>query len=171
MRSVVKRAIYAGTFDPPTNGHLYLVNEASGLFDELVVAIGINSDKIHTYSVEDRIEMLKNITLDFSNVSIHTFENMYLVEYAHLINAKYILRGVRSVSDYEYERNIRYVNSDIHPDISTLFIFPPREYLEISSSLVKGLLGFNNWQNVIKKYVPEPVRQIMLRIANVNESI
>ncbi|QRN41784.1 MAG: pantetheine-phosphate adenylyltransferase [Neisseriaceae bacterium] len=165
-----KRAIYAGTFDPPTNGHLWVISEISQLFEELVVAIGTNPDKTFAYSLQERIEMLECITQEYPNTTIKTFENMYLVEFAHQLRAKYIIRGIRSASDYEYERNMRYINSDIHPDISTLFVFPPREYSEVSSTLVKGLVGFENWENIIKRYVPESVCQIMIKKFNSNEN-
>lgn len=105
--------------------------------------------------------MLQNITKDIDNVSIDYFKNMYLAEYAHQKGAKGIVRGIRSMSDYEYERIICYVNADICPSISTVFLFPPREYSEISSTLVKSLIGFKNWQKVIRQYVPEAVALLM----------
>lgn len=153
--------IYAGTFDPPTYGHLWLIQEAASLFAHVVVAVGFNPEKEATYSLDERLMMLQNITEDIDNVSIDYFENMYLVEYAHQKGAKGIVRGIRSIADYEYERMIRYVNADIYPDISTVFLFPPREYSEISSTLVKSLIGFTNWQKVIRQYVPEAVALLM----------
>jgi pantetheine-phosphate adenylyltransferase len=153
--------IYAGTFDPPTYGHLWLIQEAASLFSHIVVAVGFSLEKKTTYSLDERLMMLQNITKDIDNVSIDYFKNMYLAEYAHQKGAKGIVRGIRSMSDYEYERIICYVNADICPSISTVFLFPPREYSEISSTLVKSLIGFKNWQKVIRQYVPEAVALLM----------
>ncbi|MFH4354014.1 MAG: pantetheine-phosphate adenylyltransferase [Neisseriaceae bacterium] len=163
MRTEAKRAIYAGSFDPPTYGHLWIIEEAKKLFDEVVIALGLNPDKHYTYSVEERLSMLQSIVGHSSQVNISSFKNIYLVEYAHQIGAQYIIRGIRSVADYEYERSMRYINSDMYPDIGTWFLFPPREYSEVSSTLVKGLVGFENWEEVLKKYVPDAVRKMMVK--------
>lgn len=158
-----RRAVYAGSFDPPTNGHLWMIKEAQSMFDELVVAIGINPDKHNTYTVAERIDMLRAITADFPNVRITSFENRFLVNYAHSIGAQYIVRGIRTASDYEYERSMRYINSDLQPLISTVFLMPPREFAEVSSTLVKGMVGPQQWRKVIHRYLPEPVYQKILQ--------
>src|SRR3989344_2311309 len=118
----MKKAVYAGSFDPLTNGHLWMIEAGANLFDELVVAIGINPDKKHAFSLEDRISMLKRSTRNFSNVKIDSFENKFLVNYASSVNAQYILRGIRTEGDYEYERGMRHVNSDLNPKIATTFL-------------------------------------------------
>ena len=92
-----------------------------------------------------------------SNVRIASFENQYLVNYADSIHAEYIVRGIRTTADYEYERSMRYINSDLQPEISTVFLLPPREFAEVSSTMVKGMVGPKNWQEMIKRYLPEPV--------------
>lgn len=153
----IRRAVYAGSFDPPTNGHLWMIREAQALFDELIVAIGINPDKKPTYTVAERRKLLTDITKDFPNVRIDGFENQFLVNYAHSVNAGYIVRGIRSASDYEYERTIRYINSDLQPEISTVLLIPPREFAEVSSTLVKGLVGPEGWRETIRRYVPDAV--------------
>lgn len=163
LNQKVTRGIYAGTFDPPTNGHMWLIAESAKLFDELIIAIGVNPEKQTTYSLDDRLKMLTLLTQSFTNVKVLTYTNQYLVEFANQLDVGYIVRGIRSVADYEYEKNMRNINSDIYPNITTLFLFPPREYNEVSSTLVKGLVGFENWEEVIRKYVPEAVREIMIR--------
>ncbi len=158
----IRRAVYAGSFDPPTNGHLWMIREAQALFDELIVAIGINPDKKPTYTVAERRKLLTDITKDFPNVRIDSFENQFLVNYAHSVNAGYIVRGIRSASDYEYERTIRYINSDLQPEVSTVLLIPPREFAEVSSTLVKGLVGPEGWREIIRRYVPDAVYDKML---------
>ncbi|MDO4878548.1 MAG: pantetheine-phosphate adenylyltransferase [Neisseria sp.] len=155
--NTIRRAVYAGSFDPPTNGHLWMICEAQALFDELIVAIGINPDKKPTYTVAERRRLLADITRGFPNVRIDTFENRFLVNYAHSVNAGYIVRGIRSASDYEYERTIRYINSDLQPEVSTVLLIPPREFAEVSSTLVKGLVGPEGWREIIRRYVPDAV--------------
>ncbi|AOZ51805.1 pantetheine-phosphate adenylyltransferase [Chromobacterium vaccinii] len=158
----LKRAVYAGSFDPVTNGHLWMIREAVELFDELIVAVGVNPDKHCTFSAEERVALLREVTTGFSKLRVEVFENQFLVNYAQSVGANYIVRGIRTASDYEYERTMRYINSDLHPDITTLFLLPPREYAEVSSTMVKGLIGPRGWESVIRQYLPEPVYLKML---------
>lgn len=160
----MKRAVYAGSFDPVTNGHLWMIREAVELFDELIVAVGVNPDKHCTFSVDERIDMLNAVTRGFDKLRVDMFENQFLVNYAQSVGANYIIRGIRTASDYEYERAMRYVNSDLFPDITTLFLLPPREYAEVSSTMVKGLVGPRGWETVIRQYVPEPVSRKLLQM-------
>lgn len=162
-RKHIRRAVYAGSFDPPTNGHLWMIREAQALFDELVVAIGVNPDKHSTYSTAERKQMLHDITRHFPNVKITAFEHQFLVNYAKSIGADYVVRGIRTVSDYEYERSMRYINHDLQPDIATVLLMPPREYAEVSSTMVKGMVGPKGWQEVIRRYVPDAVYQKMMQ--------
>ena len=159
----LRRAVYAGSFDPPTNGHLWMIREAQALFDELIVAIGSNPDKKSTYTVAERRRMLEDITASFPNVRIDSFENRFLVDYAHSVKAGSIVRGIRSASDYEYERTIRYINSDLQPEVSTVLLIPPREFAEVSSTLVKGLVGPEGWRDIIRRYVPDAVYEKILK--------
>lgn len=151
------KAIYAGSFDPITNGHLWMIEQGSSIFDNLVVAIGNNPEKKTTFSVQERISMISDSTRRLDNISFHNFEGKYLVDYAASIGAKFILRGVRNGSDYEYERGMRYINSDLNPAINTIFMMPPREMAEVSSSLVKGLIGSEGWEMSIRRYIPRSV--------------
>ena len=158
----IRRAVYAGSFDPPTNGHLWMIAQAAQLFDELIVAIGINPDKKNSYSVAEREMLLKQIVEPYANVRVVSFEYNFLVNFAHEIGAAFIVRGIRSSSDYESERAIRYINADLQPSIQTVFLMPPREIAEISSTMVKGLIGPKGWRDIVQRYVPQPVYQKML---------
>ncbi|MDD4937872.1 MAG: pantetheine-phosphate adenylyltransferase [Candidatus Shapirobacteria bacterium] len=152
-----RKAVYAGSFDPPTNGHVWMIEQGSKLFDNLVVSIGTNPDKKYTFSVEERLEMLKESVKNCSNVSFDEFNNKYLVNYAKQIGADFILRGTRNSIDFDFEKAMNNVNQDIDSNIITVFLIPPRELCEISSSLVKGLIGPDGWEEIVCKYVPQPI--------------
>ena len=156
------RGVYAGSFDPLTHGHMYMIREGSKLFDELIVSIGINAAKNYTFTLEERLKLLKESVKDLDNVKIDTFENRFLIKYAEEMGCKYILRGIRNESDYEFERTMRNVNGDLNPEISTIFLMPTRQIAEVSSSFVKGLVGPQGWQTVIKSFVPKPVYKAIL---------
>ena len=158
----MKRAVYAGSFDPVTKGHLWMIEQGVKLFDELVVAIGLNPEKRYTFSVGERKVMLKECTRHLPHLRVEAFENQFLVNYAQSIGANYILRGVRTASDYEFERTMRYINGDLVGSIETVFLMPPREITEVSSTMVKGLVGPQGWQQVARKYVPDPVYRRLL---------
>lgn len=157
-----RRAVYAGSFDPPTLGHLWMIREAQALFDELIVAIGINPEKRSTYTIAERQDMLEAITQEFPNVKITVFENRFLVHYAYEVHANFIVRGIRTAADYEFERSMRYINSDLAPEISTIFLMPPREIAEVSSTMVKGLVGPEGWRDIVHRYLPKAVYQKIL---------
>ncbi|MDO1510208.1 MULTISPECIES: pantetheine-phosphate adenylyltransferase [unclassified Neisseria] len=159
----LRRAVYAGSFDPPTNGHLWMISRAQAMFDELIIAIGVNPEKHSTYTAEERREMLEAITQEFPNVKVTIFGNRFLVDYAYSIGARFVVRGIRTASDYEYERSMRYINSDLQPDITTVILMPPREFAEVSSTMVKGMVGPEGWREMIRRYLPEAVYQKILK--------
>lgn len=161
----MRHAVYAGSFDPITNGHLWMIEHAHRLFDSLTVAIGINPDKRYLFSLEQRLAMLREATKPFSNVRVTHYQNLFLVAYARQIGANVILRGIRNENDYTYERGMRYVNAELDPGITTIFLMPPREYAEISSSFVKGLVGPAGWETILQKYVPPAVHEAFLTVS------
>ena len=140
-----------------------MIEQGVALFNELVVAIGINPDKRYTYNLEDRLAMLREALRPFRNLSVTSFSNTYLIDYAQEIGATHILRGIRSGGDYEYERTMRNINGDLDPGICTVFLMPPRPIAEVSSSMVKGLIGPKGWRKVVRKYVPEPVYRHIIK--------
>ena len=153
----MRTAIYAGSFDPPTNGHLWMIEQGLRLFDQLYLAIGSNPSKSYTFSVEERLQMLMDSVPSCERLTISHFDNRYLVDYAQEVGAKYILRGIRNQNDYEYERVMRHLNGDMAPDITTTILMPPRKISEISSSTVKGLIGPDGWEDIVRRYVPQAV--------------
>jgi pantetheine-phosphate adenylyltransferase len=156
-----KHAVYAGSFDPITNGHLWVINEASQLFGKLTVVVACNPEKCSkmTFPREERVNMVKESTSNFNNVEVVSCDGQesFTVKYAHQIGAKYVIRGIRNEEDFGKEHIIRHINEDICPDVKTVFVVPPRNLSEVSSSLVKGLVGFNGWRDVLSKYVPDSV--------------
>ncbi len=154
--------VYAGSFDPLTVGHLWMIEQGVLLFDRLVVAIGTNRQKRYTFSLEQRMAMLRESLKGFRTVSIVSFSDRYLIDFAQSLGATHVLRGIRSPSDYEYERAMRNINGDLDGDICTVFLMPPRDIAEVSSSMVKDLVGPQGWQQVVQKYVPEPVYRRLL---------
>lgn len=154
-------AVYAGSFDPPTNGHLWMIQRGLEMFDRLIVAIGSNPSKSYSYSVEERLEMLRASVPSSDRLEIDHFDNRYLVDYAKKKNATYILRGIRSPNDYEYERVMRHINADMAPEITTAFLMPPRDVAELSSSMIKALTGPEGWEETVKRYVPPEVFKVL----------
>lgn len=150
-------AVYAGSFDPLTNGHLWMIAQGAEMFDELIVAIGDNPDKKYTFSHQDRRAMLNEALADKPHIRIAEFHNRFLVDFAAENHAGIVIRGIRSSQDYEYERVMRHVNADMAPEISMVFLMPPRDIAELSSSMVKGLIGPVGWEEQVKRYVPENV--------------
>ena len=163
----MKKAVYAGSFDPITNGHLWMIKQSVELFGELIVAIGVNPEKKCTFSLEERLEVIDEViwtelSASAEDIRIESFENEFLVNYARSVGAEYILRGIRSSEDYEFERGMRHINSDLQSGITTIFLMPPREISEISSSLVKDLMGPSGWEEIVKEYVPAAVYDLIL---------
>jgi len=131
-------AIYPGTFDPPTNGHLDLIQRGAKLFDELVVAILRNSEKTPLFTVDERLEMLRECTAHLDNVRVESFEGL-LVDYAQSRGAQAVLRGIRAVSDYEYELQMAWMNRKLDANLETVFMMPAGAYSYLSSRLVREI--------------------------------
>jgi pantetheine-phosphate adenylyltransferase len=129
-------AIYPGSFDPPTNGHLDLIERGSHIFDELIVAILRNPDKSPLFSVPERRTMLEEMTSKFRNVRVDTFDGL-TVDYAARVKASAVLRGIRALSDYEYELQMALMNRKLRPELETVFMMPAEKYSYLSSRLVR----------------------------------
>jgi pantetheine-phosphate adenylyltransferase len=134
------KALYPGTFDPPTNGHADLIQRGAKIFDHLTVAILNNPVKNPLFTVEERVEMLKEAAGSLSNVSIATFNGL-MVEFARQQGATAVLRGIRAISDYEYEFQMALMNRRLAPEIETVFLQPAGRYSFVSSRMVKEVFG------------------------------
>jgi len=121
------------------------------------------------FSVVERLLMIQKSANRLSNVQIDSFESQLLVNYAQSVEARFILRGIRSTNDFTYEQGMRNINADINPKIDTVFLLPPRELAEVSSSLVKGLIGPEGWEYLIHKYVPQPVFEKIVELKKVKK--
>jgi pantetheine-phosphate adenylyltransferase len=135
------RALYPGTFDPPTNGHIDLIQRGAKLFEHLTVAILNNPVKNPLFTVEERVEMLRESTVALGNVSVATFDGL-MVEFARQQSAKAVLRGIRAISDYEYEFQMALMNRRLAPEIETVFLQPAGRYSFVSSRMLKEVFSF-----------------------------
>ena len=152
-------AIYPGSFDPVTNGHLDLIERASKLFGRLVVAILLNPEKDGPFfPVPERVEMLKEVVGHLPNVEVDTFKGL-LVDYARRKDARVIVRGIRAVSDYEYELQMALMNRQLAPDLETVFMLPAQAYSYLSSRLVREVASLGG---SIKELVP-PTVEVRIR--------
>jgi pantetheine-phosphate adenylyltransferase len=155
----VQLAIYAGSFDPPTNGHLDLVERASRLFPRLVVAVGMNSSREPLFQPEERLAMLREICRPFPNVSVDSFRGL-LVDYGKRIGARVIVRGLRAGADFEYELQIAHANADLKPELDTIFLPTRTSYGFISASLVREIASHGG---DVTRYAPPVVCEALKR--------
>ena len=152
-------AIYPGSFDPPTNGHLDLIARGSKIFDELVVGVLRNAEKSALFSAEERRQMLVELTSQLGNVRVETFDGL-LVDFAVRQKAQAVLRGIRAVSDYEYELQMALMNRKLEPRIETVFMMPAEAYSYLSSRMVKEIAGLGgNIQGLVPPLVEQRLRE------------
>lgn len=148
-------AVYPGSFDPVTNGHLDLIARGAKIFDRLIVAVAQNLDKEPLFAVRERVEMLEAATFEWKNVEVDVFSGL-LMDYARSRGARVILRGIRAVSDYEYELQMAMMNRKIEPEIETVFMMPGEAYSYVSSRLVRELARLGG---PVKGLVPKVVEE------------
>ena len=148
-----RTAVYAASFDPITNGHLDLIERASRLFDELIVGVGVNVEKAGLFSVEERLEMIRDAVGDRSEVRVVTIEGL-LVDYAREHGAHVIIRGMRALADFEYEFEMALMNAHLYPDIETVFLMTSSKWFYVSASRMKELVHFGA---DISEFVPKLV--------------
>ena len=147
----MRRAIYPGSFDPVTNGHFDIIERSAKLVDELIIGVLNNSKKNSLFSVDERVSMLEGLTSHLPNVKIDSFDGL-LVDYAKRIDAPIIIRGLRAVTDFEYELQIAQTNHEVYRDIETIFLTTRLEYAYISSTIVKE---FASYGGDISHFVPQ----------------
>ena len=157
------RALYPGTFDPPTNGHVDLVHRGAKLFDHLTVAILVNPVKNPLFTVDERVEMLIEATAGIGNVSVATFDGM-MVDFAREHGASAVLRGIRAISDYEHEFQMALMNRRLAPEVETVFLQPAGRYSFVSSRMVKEVFSFGG--DVSGLVPPNVLKRLRARINN-----
>ena len=151
-------AIYPGSFDPITNGHVDLIHRACKLFDKVIIAITQNTNKDSFLSIDQRIKTVETAIEPLTNTRVLSFDSL-LVDFAREHNAQIIIRGLRAVSDFDYEFQLSGMNKRLNPTIETLFMTPSEEFANISSSLVREILSLGG---DISQFVPESVKTILL---------
>jgi pantetheine-phosphate adenylyltransferase len=139
----MRKVIYPGTFDPVTYGHIDIIKKARELFDGVVVTVACNPSKSPLFSVEERVEMLKDSIKEFDNVSVDFFDGL-VVDHAHQVGAEGIIRGLRALSDFEYEFQMALMNRKLADDITTLFLIPHEKFTYLNSSIVKSLASLGS---------------------------
>jgi pantetheine-phosphate adenylyltransferase len=159
----LRKAVYAGSFDPLTNGHVWVIQRAVTLFDEMTIAIGVNPDKEYFLSAEERQNNIQNL-IDSEHwndcqVDVKIIKNQYLARFAESIGASCLIRGIRSEGDFNYEYAMAQANRALAPAIDTIYLMPPPALAQVSSSLVKSMVGPEGWQGLVKQYLPDPVFQ------------
>ena len=137
-----RRAIYPGTFDPITNGHVDIIRRACSMFDEIIVAVAESEAKKPMFSLPQRIEMIKAVTKDFPKIKVVGFHSL-LVDLSDRLEANIIIRGLRAVSDFEYELQMGYANSSLKKELETVYLMPSLEQAFVSSSVVRSILHFD----------------------------
>ena len=138
----MKRAIYSGTFDPITNGHIDILKRALNIFDEIIVAVGINASKQTMFDTSTRIMLIKEATKDLKGISVMSFDNL-LVDFAKEQGVNNIIRGLRAVSDFEYELQMGYANNSLDENLETIYLMPSLQNAFVSSSVVRELIKHN----------------------------
>lgn len=158
----MKIGVYPGSFDPITNGHLDIVDRGRALFDRLIVAIAVNSAKDSLFSIEERLELLRQVLGDRADVEVSSFNGL-LVDYVREVRATSIMRGIRAVTDFEYEYAIYQINRDLNPEVDTVFLLAGKQYTFLSSTMIKEAARYGRCMD---EYAPAVVNQALLRKFN-----
>ena len=159
-----RAAVYTGSFDPITLGHLNVIQRCSRLVDRLIIGIGVNVEKEALFSIEDRMELVRQVTSELTNIEIHAFNGL-AVEFVQQCQARVMVRGVRSLSDMEAEFTMSLANRKLAPDVETIFLMSGEEYTHISSSLIKqiaALAGREELERFVPSVVAEALRERLI---------
>ena len=158
----MKIGVYPGSFDPVTNGHLDIIERASKIFDKLIVAVLVNPNKTPVFDIDERVELLKETTEHLPNVEVKAFKGL-LIDFMKQENAKVIVKGLRAVSDFEYEFQMALLNKKLEPSIETIFMMTNSKYSYLSSSMVKEVTRFGG---CIEDLVPEKIAKKVMKKLN-----
>lgn len=158
-------AVCSGSFDPVTYGHLDIISRGSKVFDKVIVAVLINAKKKSLFSVEERVALLREVTADMGNVEVDSFDGL-LIDYMKKRNAQVIIRGLRAVSDFEYEMQVASINKKLNEEVETFFMMTNNQYSYLSSSIVKEVASY---KASVKDLVPPAVERALLAKMNANE--
>lgn len=148
-------AICPGSFDPITNGHINIIKRAALLFDEVIVLVSVNSQKKYAFSVEERTELAKAACADIKNVRVESYNGL-LAEYAEKVGAETLVKGLRAVSDFEYEFQLSLINKKLNPNLETLFMPTDAKYMYLSSSMVREVADYGG---DISEFIPQSILQ------------
>ena len=164
-------AVYPGSFDPVTLGHMDIISRSSKLFDKLIVGVLVNSSKVPLFSAEERVNMIKGVVSEYANVEVRSFDGL-LVEFARLCKATAVVRGLRAVTDFEYELQMSQTNHIIAPDIDTIFLTTNLNYAYLSSSVVKEVARYGG--DISKFVAPEimlPTDAVLNKVREVSRQV
>ena len=153
------KAVFPGSFDPMTNGHINIIQRAAKLFDEIDVVIAVNDDKKYLFSTEERLSLVQELIIPFRNVSVHVWDGL-IVEYAKQTGAKVLIRGIRNMNDFSYEFDLSLMNHNLNPEVETLYIPTDQKFLLLKSSAIKELAKLGG---DVSGMVPENVKKALER--------
>ena len=153
----MRKVLYPGTFDPVTNGHLDIIHRATELFDSVAVTVAINPGKSPLFTIKERVDLLKESLKNYKNVTVDSFDGL-VVDHAHELGAIGIIRGLRAVSDFEYEFQMALMNRKLAGDLTTVFLMPHEKYTYLNSSIIRNLA---NLQSDVSDFVPPAVQNAL----------
>ena len=156
-----KLGVYAGSFDPPTLGHLWMIQRGAELFDELLVVLAVNPEKRGFLTMAQRTELLRELAAELPNVRVACLTAGFLVDWAKEQGATHLLRGIRHTADMEYERAMAQMNARMEPALQSVFLLPPSELEAVSSSLVRGFVGQEGGERWVNACVPPCVAELL----------
>ena len=157
----MKIAVYPGSFDPVTHGHMDIIRRSASVFDKLIVGVLRNKSKNPLFTVQERVKMIQEVTSDIENVEVVDFDGL-LIDFVHKVGAKAIVRGLRAVTDFEYELQMSLTNKVIAPDVETVFLTTNLQYSYLSSSIVKEIASYNgDISHLVDKRVEKAIQDKM----------
>ncbi len=153
----MKIAVYPGTFDPITNGHVDIIKRSAKLFDKIIVTVAVNTQKTPLFDLTERVEMIRRSLVNEERVEVAKFEGL-IADYLREVNASAMIRGLRAISDFEFEFQMSLMNRKLNPEVETVFLTPAQEYIHLNSTIVKEVASFGG---DVSEYVPEYVESML----------